>query len=457
MDFMPTRERKLNTKAVLKLFWEHTWRYPWLLIFAIAGIVLNELSNIIGPLFMRSLFNLLAAVSPSTDILKAVTAILVGYLLVSLMGWLGGRLEMWLGYTLIAKVTADLTKNAFANLMRHSYQFFAGSFSGALTRRVARFAGSYENLYYSGVTVIFESAIYVIGVAAVLLYHNAILGGIVCVWVAIFIVLQWYLNNWQHPYRVARASADTDMTAALADSISNQNTVALFSAHAYEQKRVGTAADTLRNAQLRSWNFNAIVYGFQGLLTVALNVGMLGVGVWLWSQKIITLGDVVLIQAYVFGIFNSVWSLGRQFNVIYNALADASEMVETMTTPYDIQDAPNAKPLVVSSRTVAFNHVGFAFARAARCLPTSTSQSRAGRRSPSSGPPARVNPPPPSSCCACSTRHGGASPSTASRSRRSRRIRFMTRSPSCRRSRFFFTGRSWRISATASAMPPTRR
>jgi len=358
---MPAKKRTLYTKAVMKLFWDHTKRYPWILFFAILGIFLNELSNVIGPLFIRNLFNLLITLSTSPATIKAIIAVFVGYTLISLMGWVGGRLEMWLGYTLIAKVTANLTREAFENLMRHSYQFFANSFSGALTRRVARFSGAYENLYYSGVTVVLEGVIYILGVAGVLLFRNWILGGIIVFWICLFVSLQWYLNKLQHPYRVARAGADTDMTATLADSISNQNTIALFSAHEYEHGLVSSAADRLRNAQLKSWNFNALVYGFQGLLTNALNIGMLAVGVWLWFEKIITLGDVVLIQAYVFGIFNSVWSLGRQFNVIYNGLADASEMVEVIQTPLEIQDAPGAQALAVSKGNIAFRDVGFEF------------------------------------------------------------------------------------------------
>lgn len=363
-NLMPEKnkeKRKLNTKVVVKIFWNQTWQHPWLFGLSLFGIALNQLSNIIGPVFMRNLFNLLATLDRSPTAIHALTTILIIYAVISLIGWWGGRMEMWLGYTLISKVTAKLTKEAFTNLIRHSYQFFTNSFSGGLTRRVSRFAGAYENLYYSGVTMILEGVLYLAGVGIVLALHNWILGALVSVWVVVFVILQWFLNRIQHPYRVARANADTDVTASLADAITNQNTVALFSANRHEEKLVAKAADTYQRAQLRSWNLNSFVYGFQGLLTNALNIGMLTVGVWLWVQGTVTLGDVVLIQAYVFGIFSTVWSFGRQFNTIYNSLADASEMVETMETPLEVADKKGAKKLKVTNGEIWFDDVSFHF------------------------------------------------------------------------------------------------
>ncbi len=345
----------------MRIFWNHTRQHPWLFGLSLLGITLNQLSNILGPVYLRDLFNLLATLDRSSTTIHALVTILIIYTIISLIGWWGGRMEMWLGYTLISKVTAKLTKEAFGNLMHHSYQFFANNFSGALTRRVGRFAGAYENLYYSGVTTILEGVLYLVGAGVVLALHNWILGVLVVGWVVIFVALQWFLTKVQHPYRIARASADTDVTASLADAVTNQNTVALFSANKHEEKLVADAADNYQRAQLKSWNLNSIIYGFQGLLTNALNIGMLAVGVWLWVKGTITLGDVVLIQAYVFGIFGTVWSFGRQFNTIYNSLADASEMVETMETPYEVADKKGAQGLKVSAGEIWFDDVSFYF------------------------------------------------------------------------------------------------
>ena len=354
---MPVKKRKINSQAVFRLFWSHTKRYPWLFALTIAGGLISQTGDVVSPLFIRYLFNLVTS-SPVPP-LVVFSATITGYIAVRVAGWFGGRMEMWFGYTTISKVTAALTKEAFANLMRHSYQFFTSSFTGALTRRVGRFAGAYENLFYSIETVLFQAALYVGGVVTVLMYRNWVLGTVVLGWVVLFILLQWWLSRLQQPLRLKRAEEDTNLTAALADSISNQNTVALFSANRYEDKRVGDVTNAYQRAQVRSWNFNTIVYGFQGLLTIALNVGMLWLGIIYWRRGDLTVGDLVLIQAYVFGLFEYVWSLGRQFQLIHNSLADASEMIEILQTPFGVRDKQGAPGLAVAGGEISFNNVSF--------------------------------------------------------------------------------------------------
>ena len=356
---MPEKKRNIDSRAIFKLFWGHTKRYPWRFTITVLGGLISQTGDVVSPLFIKELFNLLTA--PSQVAIAVLATPLVFYTVVRFIGWFGGRLEMWFGYTIISRVTADLTKEAFTNLMRHSYQFFASSFAGALTRRVGRFSGAYENLFYSIETVLFQAFLYVAGIVGVLTYLNWVLGVVVLVWVVIFIFIQWWLARWQQPLRLKRAEEDTNVTAALADAISNQNTVTLFSGNIHEERTVGTAADNYQKAQSYSWNVNTLIYGVQGLLTIALNVGMLWLGILYWKQGVLTLGDLVLIQAYVFGLFEYVWSLGRQFYLIYNSFADASEMIDIMKTPFGVADKLEALTLKVTNVQIHFQHISFNF------------------------------------------------------------------------------------------------
>jgi ATP-binding cassette subfamily B protein len=365
---VPKKKRELNTKAVFRIFWEHTKRYPWMFGVAVLGGIINQITLVYAPTFVKDIFNIITSHPPIPATVALISVPLVLYMLVSLVGWVGSRLEMWLGFKLIAYVTADLTKLAFNNLMRHSYQFFTSSFSGALTRRVGRFSGAYENLYYSIVTTLFQTALYVLGVIAVLTFFNWTLGLIVFLWAILFVTIQWRLSRWQQPLRLIRAEEDTNLTATLADSISNQNTVALFSANVYEEGLVSSVVGRLRTAVVKAWTFDAVVYGVQGLLSIALNVGMLWIGVHYWQQGLLTIGDLVLIQTYVFGIFGDLWNIGRQFRVIYNGLADASEMVEVMETPYGIKDIPRAAAIKVTGGAITFDHVEFYFQKSSPVL-----------------------------------------------------------------------------------------
>ncbi len=358
---MPRRKRTIDSKTIFLVFWQYTKRHAWLFGIAVTGGIVNQAALVYAPTFIRDIFNLLTTSAPTPETVILLMTPLWLYAAVSLVGWIGSRLEMWMGFKLIALVSADLTKLAFNNMMRHSYQFFANSFSGALTRRVGRFSGAYEHIYYSVVTTLFQTLLYVIGVIGVLAFYNWTLGLIVGVWAAIFVAVQWWLSKWQQPLRLARAEKDTELTAALADSISNQNTIALFSANSYEEGLVNSASDRLKAAVVKAWTFDAVIYGIQGLLSITLNVGMIWIGIRYWQQGILSIGDLVLIQTYLFGIFNNLWTIGKQFRVINNALADASEMIEVMQTPFGVKDKKGAKHLAVDQGEVWFDDVSFNF------------------------------------------------------------------------------------------------
>ncbi len=358
---MPEKKRKINTKAVFAVYWEHTKKYPWLFGLAVLGGIIEQVANIIAPTFIKNLFDLLSGLTPSTATVGVLLVPVIWYIAVSLVGWVGARMEQYLGYRLIIWVTADLTNLAFSNLMRHSYQFFSSSFTGALTRRITRFSGVYETLYFSIVTSLSQTVLYIAGVLVVLSLRSITLGAIILLWIIVFVTIQWLLARWQQKLRLIRAQADTEVTASLADAVSNQNTVALFSGFQFEEKFVGSAVRKLRDTVMRTWGLDSLVYGVQGFLSIALNAGLIWVSIHYWQQGILTLGDIVLIQTYVFGIFNNVWGIGRQIRIIYTSIADASEMVDVITAPLEVADKPKAKKLKVKAGEVWFDDVSFHF------------------------------------------------------------------------------------------------
>lgn len=357
---MPATKRKLNTKAVFTLYWQYTKKHPWLFWSSVAGLLILQAGNIAGPLFIGKIFDLLAQ-TPTPEALQQTTTLIGFFAAVSLIGWVGGRMEMGLGYALIAQVAAELTKDAFAKVMRHSHHFFSGTFTGALTRQVTRFSSAYEHLYYSLLTVVFGSGLYIVGITVVILFHNLVLGLMVAGWVAFYVSMQLFLSRWQQPLRLAKSREDSAATATLADAISNQNTVTLFSANSHEEGIVGAATDRLRNATQKIWNLDAFVIGIQGLLSVGITVATLWLSVRYWQQGQLTIGTIFIIQAYIFAVLSRIFALGRQFRVIYSSLADATEMVELLEKKFDVEDKRGAKDLVVTEGEVWFDDVSFRF------------------------------------------------------------------------------------------------
>jgi ATP-binding cassette subfamily B protein len=147
----------------------------------------------------------------------------------------------------------------------------------------------------------------------------------------------------------------------LSDAVSNQSTVTLFAAAPYEYRIFGDAVERWRAVTMRSWNADAWILAIQGLFAIAIEIALLAGGVLLWQQGAITVGDFVLIQVYIIGLVDRIWNLGNSMRRVYNAFADAHEMIAIFETPLGIQDVPDAPALAVAAGKIELRDVAFGY------------------------------------------------------------------------------------------------
>ncbi len=160
---------------------------------------------------------------------------------------------------------------------------------------------------------------------------------------------------------IKRADADSEVTGQLADSIVNNINIKLFNGYKFEEKRFKNRLKELSKLIIKSYNLGSIITGLQALLMIILEVGVFYIAVKLWQKGLVTIGDFVLLQAYIFTIFDSLWNIGRYIRRIYESLSDAEEMTEILTKPHEVKDNPSAKPLEVKKGEIVFQNVTFKY------------------------------------------------------------------------------------------------
>src|SRR3989338_2071110 len=105
--------------------------------------------------------------------------------------------------------------------MTHSYNFFISNFAGSLTHRVTKFSRAYETLFDSVMMQFVPTFMFIMGAVVVLFMRHPALGTALGIWCVAFIAFQVYVARLRQPLRNARSEADTRVTGALADAISN--------------------------------------------------------------------------------------------------------------------------------------------------------------------------------------------------------------------------------------------
>ena len=359
---MKGEEKKLaSAGAVFRAYFARVREHPVLLTFIFVGGIIVQGATLFAPLYLRQFFNLLAALAANEEAVSALFGILWIVAALWLLELAGSRIQHGANISFSAKVMAKLLADAFSYLIEHSYNFFTSNFAGSLTHRVSKFGRSFETLFDSIVISFIPTFLFVCGAIIVLFFRHPMLGGALLAWTIAFICFQYYVARLRQPARAARAEADTRVTGALADAISNQSTISLFSGATFERKLFGGVIDRWRKATLHSWWADHWIWAGIGFFIVLIETGLLFGAVILWRRGLVTIGDFVLIQAYLITVFDRLAGINRELRRFFDAYADAAEMVAILEEPHGVKDKKDAGKLKVIKGEIWFDDVTFGF------------------------------------------------------------------------------------------------
>lgn len=348
---------KSQTKQTLKIYWQHAIRYPWLGFFILVMVVLGATNEIFKPFLYKKLFDLLAL--QNTSLAPQMIQVVVWILFLSIFYTL-----LWrgIGFSINyfqPRVMSDLLNTCYKYLQNHSYSYFNNNFVGSLVTRVKRYQRAFENVTDQIFFDFGRTIIITIGILTVLFYRYWLLGLILLVWSIVYVVLIYLFTQYKIKYDLERAAIDTKTTGYLADTISNNINVKLFTSYDTEYNGFKKLTDKLFRLQKFTWDLNQLVEGVQGVLALILEFCVMYVAVRYWQKGLITVGDFALLQAYVFTMFEQLWGIGRQMRSLYENIADANEMTEVLMTPHGVVDVDNAKKLKITKGGIVFDQVNF--------------------------------------------------------------------------------------------------
>lgn len=355
------KRRPARAGAVLRAYGAAAFRYPRLLSASVLATVVIEASEVAAPLYLKQFVNVIAGGATAPRVVESIIWILAAYTLVNLGAWAGNRMLVYALGRLEARVLIDLYNQAFEYLIGHSYEFFISNFTGTLTRRVTRYARSFESVMESMFTNLFPAGLFFVGVVTILSFRSIWLGISLFILTVIFIYIQYRMVAWLLPLRTARVEKDSKMTGALSDAVMNHATITAFAAAPYERSYLGMVAKELYDATQRAMNGYSLIYAIQGLLSIFIEISILGGTAFLWQRGVLTVGDFVLVQVYIISLMSRVWSIGRNMRHLHDAFSEATEMLDIMELPHGVQDAPDAKPLLTREGSIVFDHVRFEY------------------------------------------------------------------------------------------------
>jgi ATP-binding cassette, subfamily B, heavy metal transporter len=177
----------------------------------------------------------------------------------------------------------------------------------------------------------------------------------------VYIAYTVLITNWRLKHRRAMNEADAAAKARAVDSLLNYETVKYFNNEQYEADRLKDDLKRAEDASVQSEISLAWLNAGQAFIIAVGVTAMMALAARGVADKTMTLGDLVLVNAYLIQLFIPLNFLGTVYREIRNALTDMEKLFGLLHQPPEITDAADAKPLQASRGEVRFEQVGFAY------------------------------------------------------------------------------------------------
>ena len=350
--------------AALRRLLPYLWEYKWRVLAALAFMVGAKVANVGVPLLLKHLVDALS-LQPGDP--TALLVVPVGLLLAYGGLRLSTSVFTELRELVFAKATQgaarSIARTTFEHLHALSLRFHLERQTGGMTRDIERGVRGIESLIsyslYSIVPTLIEVAL-VLGILAA--RFDVWFAGITAAALALYIVFTVTVTEWRTRFRREANALDSAAHTRAIDSLLNYETVKYFNNEAFEAARYDESLEGLRRARLKSQTSLSLLNTGQQLIIATALVLML----WRATEGVVagrlTLGDLVMVNAFMIQLYIPLNFLGVIYREIKQNLTDLSRMFALMDKEREVADAPGAPALRLQGEPVVrFEDVHFAY------------------------------------------------------------------------------------------------
>jgi ATP-binding cassette subfamily B protein len=264
--------------------------------------------------------------------------------------------------SLTLRMMADMVNNGFHRLQRFSTDWHANSFAGSTVRKVTRGMWAMDQLNDTLLVALLPSIVMLAGATVVLGAFWPVMGAVVGIGSLIYIGVTVSLSmGFVSPAATLANAWDTRLGGALADAVSCNSVVKAFGAEMREESRLGHVLSKWDQRTRRTWNRGNLSGAVQGFMMVGMQGGILGTGLYMWSQGLASAGDITFVLAMFFTLQGNLREVGMHIRNLQRAVNDMEELVALDKMPLGVADRPGAPAIAIKEGGIRFDHVTFQY------------------------------------------------------------------------------------------------
>ena len=344
----------------------YLWQYRWRVGLALGFLLAAKVANVSVPVLLKHLVDTLD-LKPGDP--RALLVVPAGLLLAYAGLRLSTSLFTELRELVFAKVSFGASKQialeVFGHLHALSLRFHLERQTGGMSRDIERGTRALQSLVSYSLYTIVPTLVEVVLVLTILGWRFDMgyvwitLGALV-----VYISFTVTVTEWRSQFRREMNELDSHAHSRAIDALLNYETVKYFNNEVFEAKRYEQGLESFRRAQVKSQATLSMLNTGQQLIIALSLVAML----WRATQGVVegrlTLGDFVMVNAFMIQLYIPLNFLGVLYREIKQSLTDLDRMFVLLEREREVADLPGAPDLVVSDGTVRFENVSFAYDRA---------------------------------------------------------------------------------------------
>ncbi|WP_076407421.1 ABC transporter ATP-binding protein/permease [Shewanella sp. UCD-KL12] len=351
---------KLNWH-VLKLIWPYLFEFKARVGLALLCLVIAKIASVSLPFILKSLVDGLSNASPE-QIISVPIALVVAYGSLRLLNTIISEVRDTLFGRVTERAIRRLGLNVFQHLHRLDLEFHLERRTGGLSRDIERGTSGINFLMRFMVFNIVPTILEIALVVGILFYNYGVMFAAITLGsVLAYGLFSVFATEWRTEFVREAAKADSQSSTRAVDSLLNYETVKYFNNEDYEAKRYDSALEEWEIAKRKNrLSLFALNAGQALIISVAMTL-MLALAASHVVDGTMTIGDFVLVNAFMMQLFIPLNFLGFVYREIRGALANIERMFGLLDRTPLIQDKPGAKELELAVGELKFDAVSFSY------------------------------------------------------------------------------------------------
>lgn len=352
-------------RAVLPYLWpEGNTGVKVRVVTSLLALFLSQIVAVVTPIFFSQAVDALAPEEPSAATYMGLTAVglVLAYGFTRVMS-VGLQQLRDVIFTKVGQgALRSLALETFTHIHRLSMRYHITRKTGGLSRIIERGVKGVEFLLRFLLFSVGPLIVQLLMISGVLFYYFGILyTAVVVVTIAIYVWFTFKVTEWRVQIRKEMNDQDTDANQKAIDSLLNFETVKYFGAEKWEADRYNGAMQNYMVAAIKT-NYSLAFLNFgQAVIITAGLVGVMVMAAIAVENGTLTVGDFVLVNAYMIQITMPLNFLGTVYREIRQALIDMGGMFELLNQPAEVVDKENADVLTVQGGEVVLDDVYFGY------------------------------------------------------------------------------------------------